>query len=214
MATDQAKMYRSMEKDFVAYLNGEACIASIALTKALRLQQIACGFFMNDEGEVVRYAKNPRLDALKEVLEQICPGSKAIVWATFRGSYDDIASVCDSLKLSHVSLYGGMSDKQRQESIDSFQTDPNVHVMIANQAAGGTGVNLTAASYSVYFSRSWNLEHDAQSEARCHRGGSEVHEKITRVDLVCPGSIDEEILNALSRKENLANNILKLKDRL
>jgi SNF2 family DNA or RNA helicase len=107
-----------------------------------------------------------------------------------------------------------MTDKARQEAIDSFQNDPSVRVMIANPAAGGVGVTLTAASYMIYYSRDFSLENDLQSEARCHRGGSEAHEKITRIDIVAPGTIDEVILEALERKENLATKILAIREKL
>ena len=211
---EQYRMYLQMEKAFVAYLDDKACVATIALTKILRLQQMLCGFFIDDEENVHKFARNPRLEATKDVLEQITGDHKVIIWATFRDNYSDLISLCDGMGISYTTLYGGMSDKQRQESIDSFQNDPSVRAIISNQAAGGTGVNLTAASYSLYYSRSYNLEHDLQSEARNHRGGSEVHDNITRVDIVAPGTIDEIILDALARKENLANNILKVRELL
>ena len=213
MSPEQMRMYKAMEKDFIAYLDGKACVASIALTKVLRLQQIVSGFFTDDAGENHCFETNPRLNALKDILEGISSDHKIVVWATFRASYGPISNICDRLGIEYVTLYGGMSDKERQKAIDSFQGDKKVRVVIANQAAGGTGVGLTSASYSVYFSRSFNLEHDSQSEARNYRGGSEIHEKVTRIDLVAPGTIDETILDALSRKENIANNILKLRER-
>ncbi len=92
--------------------------------------------------------------------------------------------------------------------------DKNVRVIVANQQAGGVGVNLTAASYAIYYSRSFSLEADIQSEARNHRGGSEIHKSITRIDLVCPDTIDGICLEALYRKENLASNILKIRERI
>jgi len=81
--------------------------------------------------------------------------------------------------------------------------------MIANQKAGGVGLNLIEASYCVYYTRSYSLEDDLQSEARNYRGGSEVHKKVTRIDLVTQGSVDQLILNALEKKQDLAENILE-----
>lgn len=212
LSEDQARMYKDMRDDYIAYLGNKACVASIALTKGLRLQQIVSGFWVDEEDKVHAFKKNPRREALKEMLAEITPNSKVIVWASFRHSYSDIISVCADLKIDCCHLYGGMTDKARQESIDSFQTDTKTRVMIANPAAGGVGVTLTAASFMIYFSRSFSLEHDLQSEARCHRGGSEIHDKITRIDIVAPDTIDELILEALERKENLAENILALAD--
>ena len=86
--------------------------------------------------------------------------------------------------------------------------------MIANQGAGGIGINMTEASYSIFFSRNFSLEHDLQAEARNYRGGSEMHQKVTRIDLVSPGTIDELISEALANKQNMAEKILDWKDKL
>ena len=80
--------------------------------------------------------------------------------------------------------------------------------MIANQTAGGIGINLTAASYSIFYSRNFSLEADLQAEARNYRGGSEVHKKITRIDLVAADSIDSLVVEALAKKENISEQIL------
>ena len=111
-------------------------------------------------------------------------------------------------------LTGRQNQAQKQLAIDSFQNDKETRVIIANQAAGGTGVNLTAASYSVYYTRNFSLEHDIQSQARNYRGGSDIHEKVTRIDLVTPESIDEHILDALAKKEDMAEQILKIGEKL
>jgi len=215
LSPEQERMYVSMRDEYVAYMGTQACVASIALTKILRLQQMVSGFWVDDEEDKPRSFKdNPRLIVLKELLKDIAHTSKVIVWASFRHSYVDLIKVCEELEIPHVCLYGGMTDKSRQVSIDSFQTDSLVRVMIANPAAGGVGITLTAASYMIYYSRTFSLEHDLQSEARAHRGGSEIHAKITRIDIVTPGTVDEVILDALERKENLASDILRIKDLL
>lgn len=214
LTAEQDKMYQSMRKHFIAYLEDKACVAKLAITKGLRLLQMVSGFWVDDEGNEHTFDKNPRLSTLKELLEELHGDHKIIVWAVFRNSYAAIAGVCNVLGIPYRNIHGGMTPKALQESIDSFQNDPSVRVMIANQAAGGTGVTLTAASYAIYFSRNFDLGLDTQSEARCYRGGSEVHDKITRIDLVAPGTIDEVVLDALRRKEDMAEAILKMKERL
>lgn len=217
MEPKQWKLYKDMAKHFVAYLDDKACVASIALTKGLRLQQIVSGFFIDDNEEVHIFENTERINALLDCLEGIIGHSKVIVWASFKANYDQIAKAIRKKfgeDINICTITGGMTDKERNESIDNFQTSPEHKIMIANQQAGGTGVNLTAASFMVYFSRSYSLEADTQSEARCHRGGSEVHESITRIDLVTPDTMDDIVLEALARKENMANNILKIRNRL
>lgn len=214
LGAEQRRMYKSMMQDYVAYLNDKACVAQLALTKGLRLQQMISGFWVDEDGKEHAFDDVPRLKVLRDLLEEITPEQKVIVWTNFRNSYGPISAICDELKIPFVTLYGGMTDKGRQVSIDSFQSEPSVRVMIANPAAGGVGVTLTAASAMIYFTRGFALEHDIQSEGRCHRGGSEVHSKITRLDIVAAGTIDDVILQALSRKENLAASILRLRELL
>lgn len=214
LSPEQWKLYKSMKDKFIAFLNDKACVANTALTKGLRLQQLVSGIFSEEDGSEIILKDSPRIKALRDLLEDVSSEHKCIVWVSFRKSYEQCLSVCNDLNLNAVTLVGGMTDKARQDAIDNFQKDPSVRVMIANAAAGGVGVTLTAASYMIYYSRDFSLENDLQSEARCHRGGSEIHDSITRIDIVAPDTIDEVILEALERKENLASKILTIKDRL
>ena len=97
--------------------------------------------------------------------------------------------------------------------VDNFNNLKTVTVCIANQQAGGVGVGLQAASYMIYYSKDYRLESDIQSEARAHRGGSEIHECITRIDLLTKGTIEEDIHQALREKGKLGDIIRGVKDR-
>jgi len=215
MDPGQSRAYDSMKKDFIAFLGERACSAQLAITKGLRLQQIVSGYVQLDgQAEPTYFKSNPRLVALTDLLESILPDHKVIVWASFRENYKMIAAELEKLKVKYRLLVGGISDMKRQEAIDDFQFSDRVRVLIANPGSGGIGINLTAASYAIYYSRNFSLEHDLQSEARCYRGGSEVHEKITRIDLVTPDSIDELILEALEKKEAIGEKILSWKEKI
>lgn len=112
------------------------------------------------------------------------------------------------MELNYTELHGDVKDKSMH--ITKFKEDPNTRFMIAHPGSGGVGVNLYEASYSIYYSKNFNLEYDLQSEARNYRKGSEMHEKITRIDLVCPGTIDERITEALEGKYNMAEYLLNI----
>lgn len=211
MGPAQAKLYNSMFRSWVAYLHDKAFVATIALTKALRLQQITSGFCVDEDGGVMVFDENPRIQVLEELLEQLTPDHKVIVWACFRPNYGAIETVCQKLGIRCAKLVGGMTDKERERDLEAFQKDPGVRVMIANQGAGGIGVNMVEASYAIYFSRNYSLEQDLQSEARNYRGGSEMHQKVTRIDLVCQDTIDEVVLEALWNKQDVAEAIMKWK---
>jgi SNF2 family DNA or RNA helicase len=219
LGKDQLRLYEQMRKDLIATIQtpgqGERhSIAELAITKALRLQQIVSGH-LRLEGENGHDAKtitikdNPRRDALKQILEDIAPYHKVLVWAVFHSNYDDIREVCTSLKLEYAELHGQVSN--RDEQIDNFNTNPNCRVLIGHPGSGGIGVNLVAASYSVFYSRSFSLEFDIQAEARNYRGGSERHESVTRIDLITPNTIDELVMKALASKTAISDSILKEK---
>lgn len=214
---EQFKAYKEMSEEFITYIDSSVAIASIALVKCLRLQQIISGHITLETGvrnKVHRFENVPRLKALGELLETITVENKVIVWAAFKENYIQIKALCEKLGVKSVEIHGGLTAKQKTESIEGFRNDPTVKVCIANQKAGGVGLNLIEASYSIYYSRTYSLEDDLQSEARNYRGGSEIHSKVTRIDLVTPGSIDQVILTALRKKFNMANNILEMRKQL
>jgi SNF2 family DNA or RNA helicase len=142
------------------------------------------------------------------MLEDITGQHKVIVWSMFHEDHEIVRGICKKLEIKFSELTGLVTNKQEQ--IDAFQKDESVRVMVASQAAGGTGVNLTAASYMIYFSRGYSLEHDMQSEARAYRGGSEKHKSITRIDLVAEKTLDIAVLKALQSKKDLSKDILQL----
>ena len=217
MSKEQQGAYDDMKKHLITYLNDKACVANMALTKSLRLQQIVSGHIKFDDDTMKPFEKVPRITALTETLGAIleeAPTNKVIVWACFRENVRQISQALEDLEIPHTMIVGGLTDKQRQGAIDDFQTNSQTRVIVANQAAGGIGINPTKANYAIYYSKNWNLQDDLQSEARNHRGGSEIHDTITRIDLVTPDSIDEIINEALASKLKIAETILKIKERI
>lgn len=209
MTPTQRALYQSMKQDLIAFMGDEACVATMALTKALRLLQISSGFVKTVEGKEISISDNPKVAALTDILEDIAPYHKVIVWASFRENYAQIRGVCEKLGLGFVELHGEVSEKKRQENIEAFRSDPKVRVLVGHPGSGGIGVNLVEASYAVYFSRSFSLEHELQSEARNHRGGSEIHQKITRIDLICENSLEETVAEKLALKEEISFKLLQ-----
>lgn len=219
LSPEQNRLYQEMKKNFIAFVNtpkgDKAIVADLVITKALRLQQIITGVVkLSDEHEPVILDDTPREKALKDILESICEGHKVLVWAVFVPNYEIIRRVCEKLNLGYREAHGGTSTEAKKKAVDDFNNDPDVRVFIGHPLSLGIGINLVAASYSVFFSRNFSLENDLQSEARNYRGGSEIHEKITRIDLVAKGTIDEMILEALEQKKSVADTLLGIKERM
>lgn len=220
LTAQQQRMLKEMKNEYLAFVDElektgqpKTVTAQIAATKALRLQQIVSGYAAIEQSGKYEVLKDvPRLKALEELLEDLTDGHKVIVWAVFKANYEMIAKLCEKMGLGYTDITGETKDKDA--NAHKFRTDPKCRVLIANPGAGGVGLNLVEASYSIYYSKGFSLEHDIQSEARNYRGGSHVHEKITRIDLIARGTIDEIINEALRNKQNVAEQVLALREKL
>ncbi len=206
MSPQQQRLYDEMKRDFIAYLGSDAVVAQLAITKALRLMQLVSGFASLDDG-TVKELPCPRYDALRDLLDDHARTKKVIVWASWSSNYAAVKKICAELGLECVFLTGEQSHKEKAAAIEAF-TKGSARVLCSNPAAGGCGINLVEASLSIWLSRTFSLEQRLQAMARNHRGGSEIHDRITSIDLYVPGTIDELILDALDRKEAVAEAIL------
>lgn len=215
MSDAQKKAYDEMEDELITQVTEGTCVASNALTRVLRMLQILSGYIqvesLSQEKFAVTLKQTPRLQRLKELLLELTPQNKVVVWCVFRENYFAIRALCESLNIQFAELTGDTKDRQAQ--IDLFNKNPACRVMISNPSAGGVGVNMTAddslASYVIYYSRGYSLRHRLQSLARTHRGGAEKYTHVTAIDLVAPGTIEVDVLNSLERKENFAELVLE-----
>ena len=212
LTKEQKKMYESVRVTALAEINGEIEVtAPLVITRLLRLHQIVCGHVGTDDGEIVSLDNN-RIDALMEVVNE--SAGKSIIWATYRYDIRAIVEALESSfgKKSVVQYYGATKQEDRERGILAFQNNPETRFFVGNPQTGGYGITLTAASNVIYYSNSYNLEHRLQSEDRAHRIGQD--KKVTYVDLIARGTVDEKIFKALRAKKNLAELVLGDRARL
>ncbi len=199
-------------------------IVSLALTRLLRLQQIACGYLPTDVEEEPMYVipgPNRRLDLLCELVEE--SPHKVIVWARFQMDVTLIMNALQARGIRAVRYDGLVSEEERAEAQALFQGErPLYHngqvvgrevvppeeqarVFVGNPATGATGLTLTAAKTVIYYSNSFKLIDRLQSEDRAHRIGQT--NSVLYIDLVAEDTVDEKIVEALRNKLNVASQI-------
>jgi SNF2 family DNA or RNA helicase len=204
---EQERLYRQMQKLALAKLeSGELATTASVLTQIMRLQQICCGHLQPDEGEI-KEIKNNRLNELLDLTDEL--QGKAIIWASYTHDIQQIASALrDRFGPDSVATYYGETPQdERQEIVERFQQKDNpLRFFVGQPKTGGYGITLTAAHTVIYYSNSYDLEIRLQSEDRAHRIGQT--NKVTYVDLVTPGTIDEKILGALRSKIDVASEVL------
>ena len=206
MSAEQEQLYNQMRKAALAVLDSEIVSTKNALTQLLRLHQIVCGHIRLDNGEL-RTLRNTRLNELENALQET--QGKVIIWATYRPDIEAIRLLLqDRYGMDSVATYfGDTPPQERQEIVNRFQ-DPSsaLRFFLANPSTGGYGLTLTQAKTVIYYSNSFDLEERLQSEDRAHRIGQT--NRVTYIDLVCQGTVDEHIVKALRNKINIASQVL------
>jgi SNF2 family DNA or RNA helicase len=207
LTPEQQKAYQQMKKLALARLDsGELATTKNVLTQIMRLQQICCGNLTDDDGKIHALPSN-RIKELMDLCEEV--QGKAIIWATWTMDIRSIATALrDCYGVQAVStLHGETPDSERQQIVENFQDrQSELRFLVGHPRTGGYGLTLTAASTVIYYSNSYDLELRVQSEDRAHRIGQT--NKVTYVDLIAPGTIDEKIVKSLRAKINVADQIL------
>lgn len=170
------------------------------LSRMMRMHQINTGFVIDEEGNRHKVPEK-RTDALMNVLSR--HDGKSVIWTNYLDPIDKIKQrIRDEFKVKHVAEFSGRNKSTRAEDERRFLGDPECRHMVATQGAGMRGNTWIVADLEVYYSNDYDLEKRWQSEDRLHRKGQT--KKVTIVDLICPGTVDEKIVKALRKKIDMS----------
>ena len=100
-------------------------------------------------------------------------------------------------------LHGGLSRKKRDDMVEDFQSNGRTRAMILSLKAGGTGLNLTAASQVIHYDLWWNPAVEAQATDRAYRIGQKRNVQVHR--LITENTFEEKIDTMIQVKKELAN---------
>lgn len=201
----EMELYKKIKDNIFIELMGEKISAALIITKLLKLLEITSGFLRTDDSKNIGIKDCTKLKLLRETIEDILP-NKIIIWCSFTANIHMIEKLLTQLKIQYAKLSGEVGPKDRQGEIDKFQNDPNCKIFIGQIHSGGLGINLTAASYVIYYTNTYSLTDRLQSEDRAHRIGQ--INKVTYIDLVARRTIEESILKILKGKLDLATLII------
>ena len=146
-----------------------------------------------------------KMNALNDLLEEIPENKQVIIWCQF---HYEIERIHNAYKNSSVTLFGGLSQKEKQESIRAF-LDGKKRILIGHPKTGGMGLNFQKnCSYMVWFSLSYSQEEYSQACDRIYRSGQ--INKCTYFLLLAHKTIDEIIYKALQGKADLMNSCMEM----
>ena len=198
MDDGEKQQYESMKKDLILpYLENEAITAANAAALSGKLCQMANGAVYSDEGSVA-HIHDRKLDALEDIIEAAQGPILLCYW--FKHDLERITKKLDELKVEYARISSDGSIRMWNEG--KFQ------VGLIHPASAGHGLNLQAGgNHIVWFGLTWSLELLEQSNARLWRQGQKAETVVVQY-LVTAGTIDERILDAISKKEKDQNALI------
>ena len=158
--------------------------------------------FLVEARQALAFAKTTAtLDFVRGAIDQ---GEKVIVFSCFD---DPIRKFAAELGPAAVVLTGKTPSDMRQQLVDRFQREDEVRVFVANIVAGGTGLNLTAATQVVFNDLDWVPTNHWQAEDRAYRIGQTRTVNVTY--FVARDTIDDFVQAVLETKAALVNAIVE-----
>jgi SNF2 family DNA or RNA helicase len=219
MSPKQAKAYKDIAEQLVTVLeDGTVLVANGNLAGATRLLQFASAYCEVEQGEtpedpatwlvsLTDTPKSSKIDELMSIIEDD-PGKPMVIAAEHRQLIDLAAARMTDAGIPFARVTGGVSADERDAAVQAFQDGKIDHILFTYKA-GGVGLNLTRADTMVRLQRSWSLIDNNQGVDRIHRIGSEVHDKVTIIDLVAAGTIEETQLERLYDKAERLEEIVR-----
>lgn len=194
----QREDYDKFKEEKILTLNDEEITAEMAMTLVTKLQQICSGFIYNDEGKAFEYKDNPKIEVVKDLIEQT--RGKVIIFCKYTYEVDLLDAL---IKEPHI-VYDGRTKNKDLWKV--FTTQPEVKVMITQIRSGGVGLNLQVAQTAIFFSMSYSWIDISQARDRIYRAGQ--REKVSVYYLIAKDSIEESIYKIIKGKKAGAQAIL------
>ena len=210
LSKKQAALYAQTVADLAEALEETEGIQrkGIVLATLMRLKQI-CNHpsqWLNDsawaEGDSGKYAR------LREIAEVVASRQdKMLVFTQFREMTAPLAAFLGTVfGRPGLVLHGETAVKNRKALVQSFQDDDSVPFFVLSLKAGGSGLNLTAASHVVHFDRWWNPAVENQATDRAFRIGQKKNVLVHK--FVCRGTVEEKIDSMIEAKKSLSDELL------
>jgi SNF2 family DNA or RNA helicase len=153
--------------------------------------------------------RSGKLARLTEMLEEaLSAGDKVLIFTQFREMGERLVThLRATIEAEVCFLHGGTAKNAREELVRRFQEEPRgPRVFVLSLKAGGTGLNLTAASHVFHYDRWWNPAVEDQATDRAYRIGQKRAVQVHK--LLCAGTVEEKIDRLLEQKRNLAAKVI------
>jgi superfamily II DNA or RNA helicase len=177
-----------------------------AITALKQICNHPSGYVEDDDQPL--HGRSGKLSRLEELVEQVfAAGERMLIFTHFARWGEKLADYLSERTGRRIECYhGGLSRTARDRMIHGFQSGTGAGALVLSLKAGGSGLNLTAASHVVLYDRWWNPAVEDQARDRAWRIGQTKGVICHR--LVCPGTVDERVEEVVAGKRRIADLVL------
>jgi superfamily II DNA or RNA helicase len=211
LTPEQASLYQATVTDMLARIDaaeGDIERRGLVLATMAKLKQV-CNHPAHLLGDGSRLpGRSGKLARLEEICDEIvAAGDKALCFTQY-AEFGRVLQPYLAARLGVPVLYlhGGTAKKARDTLVAEFQQAAGPAVFLLSLKAGGTGLNLTAASHVIHFDRWWNPAVEDQATDRAFRIGQRKDVQVRK--FVCVGTLEERIDAMIEDKKALAERIV------
>lgn len=210
LSRKQAALYQQAVQDLASHLEDVDGMRrrGIVLAFLMRLKQI-CNHPSQWLGDNAWDEEDSgKLARLRDIAEVVAAKQeKALIFTQFKEVTAPLQAFLGSVfGQPGLTLHGETAVKQRKDLVRQFQEDDTVPFFVLSVKAGGTGLNLTAASHVIHFDRWWNPAVENQATDRAFRIGQNKNVLVHK--FVCRGTVEERIDQMIESKQQLAGDFL------
>lgn len=208
LTEEQASLYAAVVSDVMAEIAAATGIErrGLVLRLVTRLKQV-CNHpehLLAEGGELE--GRSGKLTATDELLDVIVEGGEAaLVFTQYVAMGTLLQGHFEERGLRTFFLHGGLGPRQREEMVDRFQAG-EADAFVVSLRAGGTGLNLTAATHVIHYDRWWNPAVEDQASDRAWRIGQDRPVHVHR--LISEGTIEDRIAALLRDKRSVAQAVV------
>lgn len=152
------------------------------------------------------YVSSAKIDKIVSLLASIRkkrPKEKTLIFSLWPSFLDLVEVAIDAQNFIRTRYDGSMQADERYASVQNFQDNPAVEVMLVSLTAGNAGLNLTAATQIIIAEPFWNPYVEEQAIDRAHRIGQMRSVTVHRV--LVRGTVEDRVLSLQDKKRNLVN---------
>lgn len=206
LTPDQTKHYTTMMRHLMTEVSeeGSTITAVNEAVKVQKLVQIACGVAYDENGNNVELDCSPRLNAVKEIIEEA--GQKVIIFVPLTGTLHMLEREL-SKRWSVAVVNGAVSASERSTIFKNFQDARDPHVLIAHPATMAHGLTLTAASTVIWYGPVTSNEQYVQANGRIERIGKRNVSNVIHIEAT---ELEHKMYERLKGKQRLQGLLLEL----